>query len=124
MAVMRRIWAALLVAVFGFTPFSPAAFASGDGRKLPPCCQRHGKHRCAMLQSEETSSGPALQTARCPLFGSEQTLPPLPAPAVVKLFQTLFATVLSHPTPRPQTEVLGGISFDRTGQKRGPPVLS
>jgi hypothetical protein len=43
---------------------------------------------------------------------------------MVKVGQVILALVFSHPTPRPQTEKLGGISFDRAAQKRGPPFIS
>jgi hypothetical protein len=120
---MRRIWATLLVAVFGFAPIAPALFLPTGDQKLPPCCRKNGKHHCA-AQRQEGTSGASLQTGRCAFFVNEQALPPISATGVPKAGQAVVAAVLTDRTPRPQTEKLGGASFDRTGQKRGPPSLS
>lgn len=121
---MRRIWAALLVVVFGFTLLGPDAFAGFTDRKLPLCCSSNGKHHCALAKTEGGSSGPAFQPGRCPLFSGDQTMPPLPTAAIPKLSAGIFGAVRSHPTPRPQTAALRRPAFDRSGQKRGPPSLS
>lgn len=124
LAIMRRIWAALLVVVFSFALPGPDAFASFADRKLPPCCRSNGKHHCALAQTERGSSGPAFQSGKCPLFSSDQTMPPLSAAAIPKLSAGILGAILSHPTPHPQPTALGRAAFDRTGQKRGPPALS
>lgn len=121
---MRRIWAALLVVVFGFTLLGPDAFAGLADRKLPPCCLSNGKHHCTLAKTEGGSSGPAFQPGRCPLYGGEQAMPPLPTAATPKLPAAIFEAVLSYPAAHPQTAALRRFSFDRSGQKRGPPSQS
>jgi hypothetical protein len=124
LAIMRRIWAAVLVVVFSLALFGPDSFAGFADRKLPSCCRSNGKHHCASAQTERGSSGPAFQSGKCPLFSADQTMPPLAAAALPKLSAGIFGVVLSHPTPHPQTAALGRVAFDRSGQKRGPPSLS
>lgn len=121
---MRRIWATLLVAVFGFTLIGPAMFLPTGEQKLPPCCRKNGKHHCAMAQSQESTSGPSFQAGRCAFFPNDQTLPPISPAGMPKVGQAIVATVLSDRTPRPRIEKLGSLPFDRTGQKRGPPSIS
>ena len=120
---MRRVWATVLVAVFSFALIGPDALGSAE-RKLPPCCRSNGKHHCASAKPQTGSSDPAFQVGRCPQFSGDHAMPPLPTAAIAKLSPAVFGVVLSHPTPRPQTEALGRFAFDRAGQKRGPPLLS
>ena len=121
---MRRIWAALLVAVFSFALLGPDIFAGLGDRKLPACCRINGKHHCALAKTERGSSGPAFQTGTCSLFTADQALPPLPTAAILKFSAAIVGPVLSHPSPHPQNAALGRPAFDRSGQKRGPPSLS
>jgi hypothetical protein len=121
---MRRILASLLVATFSFTLIDPAVFASTADRKLPACCRSDGKHHCALPQSLDTSSGPVAAPARCSMFEAVQTFPPQPTAARVSLAQAIFGDLVSHPAPRPQTKALSHLSFDHSGQKRGPPFLA
>ena len=120
---MRRIQATLLVVVFGFTLLGPDAFAGLADRKLP-CCRSNGKHHCTLAKTEGGSSGPAFQAGTCSLYGGEQAMPPLPTAATLKLPAGIFRAVLSHPAAHLQTAALRRFSFDRSGQKRGPPSLS
>ena len=122
--MMRRIWAALLVATFGITLIGPAVFASAADERLPPCCRSNGKHHCAMARSLGDSSGPAVQVGRCPLYAADQTIPLQPTAGMVSQPQAVFGTILSHPTPRPRAMALGHVAFDRSCQKRGPPFLA
>src|SRR5258708_9684282 len=115
---MRRIWATLLVVVFSFVLTGPDAFAGRADRESPPCCRSNGKHHCVFAQTQEDSSGPAFQVGRCPLFSGGQTMPPLPTAAIVKLSPAFFRAVLSHPTPRPPTEALRPVAFDRSAPNR------
>jgi hypothetical protein len=120
---MRGIWAALLVAVFGFALINLDAFAGRAEQKFPPCCRSNGKHHCALAQNQGGSSGPAFQVSRCPLYSGDQTMPSRPTAAIVKLSPAAFGAIFSHPTFRPETEALGRFAFDCSGQKRGPPFL-
>jgi hypothetical protein len=121
---MRRIRAILLVVVYGFTLLGPDAFAGLADRKLPTCCRSNGKHHCTLAKTEGGSSDQSFQPGRCPLYGGEQAMPPVPIAATIKLSAGIFGAVLSHPATHPQTAALHRFSFDRSGQKRGPPSLS
>jgi hypothetical protein len=119
---MRRVWATLLVVVFSFALIGPDALSSAE-RNLPACCRSNGKHHCASAQPQTGSSGPAFQAGRCRLFGGDLATP-LPPAAIAMPSPAVFGAHFSHPTPRPQTEALGRLAFDRAAQKRGPPFLS
>jgi hypothetical protein len=121
---MRRIWATLLAAVFSFSLLGPDVFVPTGDQKLPACCRKNGKHHCAAASDQGHTSGPSLRAGRCSLFAADQSLPPLHPVGPPKAGRTIVATIPSYRAPRPQTEKLGGLLFDRTGQKRGPPSLS
>jgi hypothetical protein len=121
---MRRIWAILLVAAFGFSPIAPAVFASDPDSKLPPCCRRGGKHHCAMMANQAASpSGPSLQADRCAVFPAMLAIPAGPAVNLPGVAAAIFAGWLGHPAVCPPTEAPSRISYSRAGQKRGPPIL-
>lgn len=120
---MRRISAILLMALFSFSLISPAVFAPDAESNLPACCRRSGKHHCAMTASQsESSSGPTLQTGRCPSFSTGQAVPANRTVSLPGNSQAIFAGLVSHPASRPQTQALCRISYSRAGQKRGPPT--
>jgi hypothetical protein len=122
---MRRIWATLLVTVFGLALTGPAVFVAGADQKLPTCCRKDGKHHCASASSHGRSSGSSFQAGRCAWFIGHQSMPPVPAAGILKARQAAVAAVtVSRPTLRQQTQALGRAGFYRTGQKRGPPLLS
>src|SRR5579872_5652376 len=111
---MRRISAILLLALFSFSLIGPLSFAQDAESNLPACCRRGGKHHCAMTTvRSESSSGPALQTARCPLFSLDQNVPGNRSVNVATASRAIFAGLVSHPTSRPQTEALCQISYSR-----------
>jgi hypothetical protein len=78
---MCRAIAITLLALFGWTPVAPL-FAANSEANLPPCCRRHGKHRCAMqrlLASCGKPGGPPAFDERCPYAGKSD------APAQMRL---------------------------------------
>jgi hypothetical protein len=67
---MRRGLSIFLILFFGLGPLA-AALPGSEESRLPPCCRRHGKHHCAMMQRmAQTASGQPIVTApaTCPLF--------------------------------------------------------
>jgi hypothetical protein len=54
---MRRIWAPVLVANFGFALIGLATLTPSGDRKPPQCCRKNGKHHCAAPQHQGGSSG-------------------------------------------------------------------
>jgi hypothetical protein len=123
MRAMRRTLATLLIAIFGFAPVSPALFASDADFNLPACCRSHGKHHCAVMasRSASSSSDPAIQAGRCPLFPSNKAVVAQRITSALRTSQATFSEVVSHPASHPQTEALYRISYSRAAQKRGPP---
>jgi len=121
---MHRIWAILLLAASCSTLMDLGVFASSSEPKLPACCRANGKHHCLSAGARESSSGPAFHAGRCAAFPVDFTTTPPASTATVKPAQAIFAAVVSHPATQPQTEALARLSFDRSSQKRGPPVLA
>jgi hypothetical protein len=121
---MRRALASLLLAVFSFPLFAPALFA-GEAN-LPECCRRSGKHHCAMAMNDAPASGVAfgsMQT-RCPIYPGAPATPASVFVAILKSASVVFGALVSHPAIHIRTEAGYRVSFDRSSQKRGPPVLS
>jgi hypothetical protein len=120
---MRRIWATLLLALFGFSPIIPALSAGDSESTLPACCRRNGAHHCAILKDHAKSGGETkAEAARCPSFPSAKAFPVGRTAAAVNISQRIVAVIVSHPAARPRTEALYRISYSRAGQKRGPPL--
>ena len=76
------------------------------------------------MNSADTS-GQAVQAVRqqCPYYPSGGAVPMHAFAAVQQNSQMFFAAILSHPAAHAQTEARYRVSFSRSGQKRGPPVL-
>ena len=114
---MRQTLAALLVAVFGFSPVAPALLA-GD-LNLPACCRRLGAHHCAMANAG--AQGASFVQQRCLQFPSGSATLTASALTSVPPSRVIFSAIVSHPTAHNQTEPFGRIAFSRSRQKRGPP---
>jgi hypothetical protein len=122
---MRRALASLLLAVFSFPLIAPAVFADAESN-LPECCRRGGKHHCAMMMdSAPSAAGVSLRSIqpRCPLYPGAPATPAGQFVAVLKNSCAIFGAVVSHRAIRVQTEAGYRVSFDRSSQKRGPPVV-
>jgi hypothetical protein len=124
---VRRSWAILLLAVFSFSLIAPAVFAGAD-TKLPACCARGGKHHCNPMSTADTHgspSGTVFQAARqqCVYYPKGGAVPVHSYAALRESSQAFFASIQSHPAVHAQTEARYRISFNRSRQKRGPPVL-
>jgi len=125
---MRRISATLLLAALAFTAAIPLVFADPESAR-PICCRRDGKHQCAMMSTQaqqESSAGPTFRTVRatCPYFPSPGAVPAYRGAAEPEASPAIFASLISHPTIHAQCEARYRISFNRTCQKRGPPIVS
>lgn len=126
---MHRISAALLIALFSFSLAGPAVFASNDDSNLPPCCRRGGKHHCAMMDgamlhaAADSSAGPSLQAARCPLYPSAPNIPANRIVTFVGARPPVFAGLVSRPAHRVEASSIFRIAYHRPGEKRGPPSL-
>ena len=121
--LMRRLAALSLVTIFSFMLLAPLFAPSGEAA-LPPCCRRHGKHHCSMMEPL-TGSQRGVQTIqeRCPFSRVAKSAAHITSyqPEAAAQF---FAQLVSHPSRAPQTEALRRLSLDRNRQKRGPPARS
>ncbi len=122
---MRRALATFLLAVFSFPLIAPALSADAQSN-LPECCRRGGKHHCAMTMDQAPATGVSLRSIqpRCPLYpGGAPATPAGGSVAVLNNSCAIFGAVVSHPAICVQTEAGYRISFGRSSQKRGPPVV-
>ncbi len=120
---MNRVLTSLLLALFGFSPFSPLLLG-GAVSNLPACCRRAGLHHCLEAGGPGAPVGPAFGAARCPNFPGVQAAPVAAKLAgVVKTSPAAFTPIASHPCGHARTTALYRISYSRAGQKRGPPLF-
>jgi len=125
---MRRALAALLVSAFSFSLIAPALITDSESY-LPACCRRGGEHHCAMKDmapdADGAPSGPLLRAHadKCPYFPKGGAL--LPHSGIVLACSSRLAAhaTFSQFTPQAQAETADRTSFNRSHQKRGPPIL-
>ena len=119
---MHRVSATLLIVLFGLSLIGPAVSASDEESKLPACCRRGGQHHCAMQAGKsESSSSPALNTARCSRFPLPSSVPANRIVTLVGTIRPVFAGFVSRAAYRPQVRSICRISYSCACQKRGPP---
>jgi len=124
---VRRVFAALLLALCSYSLISPIVLASAAS-DLPACCRRDGKHRCAMADMQSASlsrdAGARLASPKCALFPHGATLPAV----FVKLAGTATASVqalVCHAFHMAPASALSAISSEvGANGKRGPPFLT
>jgi hypothetical protein len=126
---MRRALASLLLALFSFPLIGPMLHADDDS-SLPSCCRRNGKHHCSPggstgLVSGDTASSPALKAIqpRCSNYPLMIAVPRGSSVAFLKNAPSIGASLVSYPSVEARTEAQYRVSFSRSRQKRGPPVL-
>jgi hypothetical protein len=121
---MRRVLASFLLAVFSFPLIAPAIFADVQSN-LPECCRRTGKHHCAMTMDEAPSTGVSFRSVqpRCPLYSGALSTPAGEYVAILKRSGAIVGALVSHPAIQLQVEAGYRVSFNRSSQKRGPPVV-
>src|SRR3954454_15492387 len=99
---------------------SPSLFAA-----VPACCRKGGSHQCTMGSSDPGTSGSTLRTvgAKCPFRCNLITAASHFDFCAPGTGDSVYAGLLQHPAISPQTEANFRVSYDRSRQKRGPPVL-
>jgi len=119
---VRRALSISLVLIFSFSLISPLLASDVVQANLPACCRRAGKHHCAMPDSNSKQGrSVGIVSEKCPCIPPATTALHLlvfapPAKAAV------FAGLIAHPAIHAQTVAQYRISFDRSRQKRGPPI--
>jgi hypothetical protein len=111
-----------LVLISGFSAIAPALYAD-DTSKLPACCRRLGAHHCAIIAAQ-LPLGAAVRGV-CDQYGFPTVLaPPGCAKAAIHRASHADAFALWNASIAPERSLtLLRISFGRSRQKRGPPVL-
>jgi hypothetical protein len=119
---MRRALATFLLAVMSFPLVGAPLFVQALPG-VPACCLRNGQHHCEAAGIGSFSGGPAVVSARCPLWpgpaiASREIRTPLPAarPQIGSPLLRRPAFFASCPRPfRPTAK--------DSSKKRGPPFL-
>jgi hypothetical protein len=104
-----------------FVAISPA-FGSGPVSHLPLCCRRDGKHACSQM-AQSPASGAAFEAARCTLYPGARAVPAQAKASGAMPFVRVNTAAAVEPSARPRTEIRYRLSYNRAGQKRGPPAL-
>jgi hypothetical protein len=120
---MRRAIALLLMLVFSSMLMAPL-FASDPESNLPPCCRRHGKHRCMMqgMQGSDGRPGFAAVREKCPCFPAG-TVAVQSVQFAPGLGCFSYAAARTETLIAPQTQPGLRSVFLRSHPKRGPPSL-
>lgn len=118
---MRRLLAAALLSLISLALVLPLLLPADSA--LPPCCRRHGKHHCAMMEVFlGHRTGVQTLRERCPFERLGKTVAHTaayrPEPSA-----RFLAICLGLPARVAQVQALGRIAFDRSRLKRGPPPI-
>jgi len=124
MISMHRVPAVMLLLAFSLPLFMPAVYATPESQ-LPACCRSHGKHACATMSSSGSTSTPSLKAEKkCPFFPNAGAAPVSGKATFLRTDATPAAELIAaHPAAAAQTEARYRISFSRSWQKRGPPLV-
>lgn len=125
---LRQLWAVVLLVAFSFGLIGPLLSAEQREAKLPPCCRRDGKHRCAMMDAaagavDDGAAGIRSGEAKCPLYPAGKSVPVSLVGAVpLAGFGSLYLPLTRRVVARP--DAVQGRSFEScSARKRGPPSV-
>ncbi|MGH9583215.1 MAG: hypothetical protein ACRD4O_09795 [Bryobacteraceae bacterium] len=120
---MPRFCAIVLLGAMTFWLNAPA-IASGGGEQIPACCRAHGKHKCMMrrMVAMDATGSAQFIGPKCPFMPSF-SFTVVNGPSAPKATQSGSDLTVSRPVAQAQAEALFRISFTRSRQKRGPPVI-
>ncbi len=120
---MQRGVATALAFLFSWLLIAPV-FAAPAAFRVPPCCRKGGSHQCAMHSDEGARPPVGMRTVqpKCPFAnGSLSAVPHLDS-CTPGTRDAVYAALVQHPAVSAQTEASFRISYDRSRQKRGPPL--
>jgi hypothetical protein len=119
---MRR-FVAMTMAILLSLALAAPLFAAPAASDLPACCRRNGSHHCmGGMQMSDDETGISAVAAKCPRCPTA-TPAHFPHSFTPDLSPLAGALIATGPTALPQTEARYRISYARTRQKRGPPVI-
>ncbi len=124
---LRRLLSIAILLVIAAPAIAPLFVLSATtGGDLPACCRRNGKHHCMMPEAQRAAMAEGREH-RVAQVGERCPFQPKASPATRNL-QTIadansavFAGLVIHPVPTPQSRCLQRISFHDSHQRRGPP---
>jgi hypothetical protein len=121
---VRRILSISLLLLFSLPLVLPLFAADAAAANLPAWCRKDGKHHCMMIRTgSQDGNGQRVVAVRerCPCFPTMQATSHIDFSSDA-VRECVRAAIVSHPSGVAQTEARLSISFDRSRQKRGPPI--
>jgi hypothetical protein len=118
---VRRLLAISLLLLFMVPCVLPLFGANAAEAALPACCRRNGKHHCMMDMAWSQERSFHTVREKCPYSVAPPAILVLPS-YTPSAAASIFAGIRRHPSVAAQTEAQYRISFDRSRQKRGPPI--
>lgn len=122
---MRRASAISALTAIVYSLIAPLAFADPEAN-LPACCRRNGAHHCStMSQPASPVEGVGFRALHqvCPACPSTTASASDAAVALLHSSGAIFAGLPSQASVLRQAEAHYRVSFSRSRQKRGPPVV-
>ena len=111
------------ILAFGL-PWALLAWPAAPEAKLPECCRRDGKHRCAMQSSDETTAQVVRAAkSRCASYPQTQSTVAAVPFGLAPVPPHMAAPPLALVDAVAQAEAGYRISFARSRHERGPPSL-
>jgi hypothetical protein len=116
---MRKLVAITVMLLFGLAWAAPLLDLDNT---VPECCRRNGQHHCTGQMMPGPDNTVAVVSPKCPRF-PVAIVAPQPHSFLSNGTLTAGIPPFMHPASLPQTQARYRISFTRSRQKRGPPVI-
>ena len=119
---MRRFLAISIAMLLSLTLVAPL-FAAPASANVPECCRRNGRHHCmGGMTSDSSQRAVSMVVPPCP-HCPQATAAPQPHSMAPNRSLQAGVGLFVRPSALPQTEARYRVSFARSRQKRGPPVI-
>jgi hypothetical protein len=120
---MRRALSITIALLFGLSLAAPL-FSVDAANSLPQCCRRNGSHHCDSGKTADSGSRAVSSIAPKCSNWPKSTAAAWPNHLAPPHTQVVRIPLYAHPESAPQTEARYRVSFARSRQKRGPPIIS
>jgi hypothetical protein len=118
---MQRGVATALAILFSWLLILPA-FAAPAVLNAAPCCRKGGSHQCAMHSSEGSTAGVRTIQAKCPFANGSLSVCSHFSSCAPANGDSVYAGLIQRAAVSIQTQASFRFSYDRSRQKRGPPL--
>jgi len=118
---MQRGVATALAVLFSWLLILPA-FAAPAALNAAPCCRKGGAHQCAMSSSEDSTAGVRTVRAKCPFANGSLSFCSHFSSCAPESGESVYAGLIQPASVSIQTQASFRFSYDRSRQKRGPPL--